>query len=969
MVNPTERASNAEELLETKLFVPRWQPEMISRPRLVELLRSGVEQKLTLISAPAGFGKTTLIAEWLYATRSEDRATGWVSLDQSDNDPGAFWRYVLAALAKVDANVAERARAMLNASESDYDEPMLTRLINDLAASESTIHLVLDDFHVIEARPIHQAVEFLVLNQPPQLHIIIASRSDPPLPLVRLRGRGEVSEIRAADLRFAASEVDAFLNDLMKLRLSSADTAILESRTEGWIAGLQLAALSLRGREDVHEFIREFAGDDRYIVDYLVEEVLRRQPARTQRFLLQTSILDKLCGPLCDAVVDGEDSQFDLETLESANVFVVPLDGRRRWYRYHHLFADVLQAHAVQEHAEEIPAWHLKASVWFEKAGLPGDAIRHALAASDYARAAELVELAWRPMDRTRQAPTWLTWAKKLPPEHIILRPVLSAGYAWALLEEGSLEAGNAWLEVAQEGLNDLDIPVESVPDASKESRVADAVEFQHLPATIAAARAFHALAVNDVVGAAKHARLSLDLLPKEEHWRRSSPGALLALASWTRGDLDQASQSLAGALAGAYLLDNTRFIINGTYVLGEILRGVGRFVDAERGYDQALQSPATQTAEWVPSTADLYTGRSELHLMRNELEAAGADLQRSKDLGEDAGLAHWRHRWFVACAGLQEARGDFQSALEMLDLAAQEYARGPVPDVRPIAAYRIRILIRMGRTIEAEDAARDLRLASTPDASYMTEYEGLTLARLTIALRRSGRSDLDRSELSQLLDRVLAAAIQQRRITSQIEVLALRSLASDAFAEGSPALAPLKRALELAEPPGYTRVFLTEGQPMRDLLRTALATGTSVSLLPRLLAAFDELLDAETQVSRSGAEQYVEPLTERERDVMRLIAAGMHNREIADELFISLSTVKRHIANAYGKLGASNRTEAVARAIELDLLNPHFTAEFSVAPPTGRTFPNRRLTTIAGGYPLAPIRPRQSTSPLYTPS
>lgn len=917
MAVSSDAATNVNELLATKLFPLRWRDGMISRPRLLDQLTRAREGKLTLISAPAGFGKSTLVAEWIATERPDSCDVGWVSLDHSDNDAGSFWNYVLAALGAIDPALGARARSMLNASTSPVVEAILTSAINDISGYAGDITLVLDDFHVIEAQSILQAAEFLIMNLPPNMHIVIASRSDPRLPLARLRGGGEAVELRAADLRFTAEETAAFLNDTMDLDLSEVDVSALDARTEGWITGLQLAALSLRGRDSASDFIRAFAGDDRYIVDYLVEEVLNRQPADVRSFLLRTSILDRLCGELCDALDGASGGQDMLERLERDNILLAPLDDKRRWYRYHHLFADVLRAHVTEEFPEEIVAWHRQASDWYARHDLHADALRHALASGDLDHAANLIELAWRPMDRNRQGSTWLTWVRQLPEEKIEARPVLCVANAWALLEAGELQAGRDWLALADAHLSDLRQPTEAGPTM----HIADENEYQHLAASIAGARAFHAMALNETDEAAVQARRALQLLPDHEHERRSAPAALLALAAWTRGDLDEAARSLRDSLASARMLDNARFVINGSYVLGEVLRGQGSLDAAFEVYEQALHSTASQTDVLAASAADLYTGTAELHILRNDLDAADAALARSRELAEEAGLPHWRHRWLVACAGLRDARGDSDGALDALDEAAACYIRGPVPEVRPIDAFLARILIRSGRLDDANRRISDLPELSDGTPGYLLEYGRLTLARLIVARRHERGSDQFRRELFDLLDRLLEAARSQRRIASQIEILALKALALDAYGSSPAAFAPLNEALDLAEPIGLLRVFLAEGEPMLALLRAGVATGEASGLVARLVPAFVLAPDATAQSVGGAGDGLVEPLTERERDVLRLIAIGMRNREIADELYISLSTVKRHIANAYGKLGVHNRTEAVARANELNLL------------------------------------------------
>ena len=469
-------------LLATKLHVPRRPRSLVARPRLSERLSRGAESALTLVSAPAGFGKTTLLAQWLAAAPADGRSVAWLSLDQRDNDPELFWTYLVGAL-KTAAQGAGASTLSLLQSPQPPAEAGLATLLNDLDALSDDVVLVLDDYHVIEARGVQDGMAFLLEHLPPQIHLVIASRADPALPLARLRGRGELVEIRAADLRFTPNEAAAYLNEVMGLVLTAPDVAALEERTEGWIAALQLAALSLQGREDVATFIAGFAGDDRYIVDFLAEEVLQRQPEHVQQFLLQTSILDRLSGRLCDAVTGQDGGQAKLAALERGNLFLVPLDDRRRWYRYHQLFADVLQARLLDEQPGDLPGLHRRASAWYERSGEPSEAIRHALAAGDFGRAADLVELAIPAMRKTRQEVAVHGWLRALPEELVRVRPVLSVGLAGALLAEGELEGVETRLQDAEEWLDTTPGIRRGSPAPSAEMVVVDDEGFRRLPA------------------------------------------------------------------------------------------------------------------------------------------------------------------------------------------------------------------------------------------------------------------------------------------------------------------------------------------------------------------------------------------------------------------------------------------------------------------------------------------------------
>jgi LuxR family maltose regulon positive regulatory protein len=903
-------------LLETKLYIPDSRPVPVPRPRLMERLEHGAAGRLTLVSAPAGFGKTTLLAAWAGGSAIREPAVAWVSLDQGDNNPALFWSYFITALRTVLPDVGESVLFGLRSAQPPSIELLLTGLINELNAVDSSVALVLDDYHTVGADPVHSAVAFLLDHMPPRIHLVIATRADPPLPLARRRARGELTELRASDLRFTADEAAAFLNHAMGLGLSAAEVAALETRTEGWIAGLQLAALSMQGREDVSGFIRAFAGNDRYIVDYLVEEVLQRQPQHIRSFLLQTSILDRMSGPLCDAITGREDGRRLLEVLERGNLFVVPLDDKREWFRYHHLFADVLRAHATAERPDAIATLHRRASKWYERNGLPAEAVRHSLAARDLERAAGLVEQVARAMLVGREDELLLRWLKALPDGLIRRRPVLSVYYALALVSVDA-EAAEARLRDAERWLDLMERQPPEGPPA--EMVVVDEDGFRSLPGTIAVVRAYRAGARGDVPGVVRHARRAWDLLPEGDHLWRGAAAGLLGLAHWTSGHLEEAYRAFADAWAVLRMTGDATQEVSGAFVLADIRRAQGRLREAARLYEQALEAVASQGRPMPPPAADLYVGLAELRSEQGDLEGASRYLQRSKKLNEHGGVSEHRHRWYVAMARIKEAHGDLEGALDLLGEAERLYVRSPAPDVRPIAALRTRVWVRQGRLEEAFGWAGEQSLAIDDELSYVREFEHITLARLLIARHRDDGHERSLAEAMALLERLRKAAEDGGRTGSLIEILVVQALGHEAKRDTPGALASLDRALSLAEPEGYVRHFLDEGDALRHLLRRAAANGGSMSHARRLLSDFDEAPELCSPSAQSAG--LVEPLTRREVEVLRLIGAGMRNQEIADQLFISLSTVKRHIANAYGKLGASHRIEAVGRAKELNLL------------------------------------------------
>jgi len=904
----------AAPLLETKLHVPRWRRSLVARPRLGERLTRGAESALTLVSAPAGFGKTTLLAEWLAVAAADGRSVAWLSLDQGDNDPALFWTYLVAAL-NTGAPAGGTGALSLLQPPQPPSEAGLVALLNDLDAISDDVVLVLDDYHVIDARDVQDGMGFLLDHLPPQIHLVIASRADPPLPLARLRGRGELAEIRAADLRFTPGEAAAYLNEVMGLALTAADVAALEGRTEGWIAALQLAALSMQGREDTAAFIDGFAGDDRYIVDFLAEEVLQRQPGHIQHFLLQTSILDRLSGPLCDAVTGQDGGKAKLTALERGNLFLVPLDDRRQWYRYHQLFADVLHARLLDEQPGEVPDLHRRASAWYEQNDEPPEAIRHALAAQDFERAADLIELAVPAMRRNRQEAAVLGWLDLLPDEVVRVRPVLSVGFAGALLAGGEYEGVEARLRDAERWLGGATgIRAEShVPAA--EMVVVDDAEYRRLPAEIELYRAAQALVQGDRPGTVRHARQALGLSPAEEHLGRASAAALMGLAFWADGDLEAGHSGYAECMAGLRRAGHIADTFGCAIALADIRRTQGRLGEAMRTYEQALQRATQPGGPVLRGTADMYVGMSEIHRERDDLPAATRQLLRSQDLGEHTGLPQNRYRWRVAMARVREAEGDLGGALDLLDEAERLYVGDFFPNVRPVPALRARVRAAQGELGEALGWARERDLSVADDLSYLREFEHITLARLLLARYAAEGAERPLQEATRLLERLLRAAEEGQRTGSVIEILVLQALAGQARGDIPAALASLRRALTLAEPEGYVRIFADEGPPMASLLRAAAKQGIAPGYVRRLLAAVSK-----TEDSTPVTQGLIEPLSERELEVLRLLGTDLGGPEIARELVVSLNTVRTHTKNIYAKLGVNNRRAAVRRARELDL-------------------------------------------------
>jgi LuxR family maltose regulon positive regulatory protein len=905
-------------LLETKLYIPQPPRGLVLRPRLSERLDRGAASKLVLVSAPAGFGKTTLLTEWLAAGPAGpggERLAAWLSLDRGDNDPASFWAYVIAALRTVASEVGEGALALLDAPQPAPIEVVLTTLLNDLGAVAGEIVLVLDDYHVIEGREVQGGMAFLLDHLPPGLHVVIASRADPVLPLARLRARGELAEIRAAQLRFTAEEAAAYLTG-MGLALTARDVAALEGRTEGWIAALQLAALSMQGRDDVASFIAGFAGDDRYVVDYLAEEVLARQSDRVQAFLLQTSILGRLSGPLCDAVTGQGGGKAMLEALDRGNLFLVPLDDRRRWYRYHHLFADVLRARLWDEQPGQVPGLHRRASEWHGQNGELSEAVGHALAAGDFERAAGLVELASPAMRRTRQEAKLRGWLEVLPSEVVRARPVLSVDFAGVLLMGGELEGVEGRLRDAERWLAPATGHREEPQDPAAEMVVADEEEYLRLPATIESYRAAQALARGDAPGTVRHAQRAIELALDDDHLCRASAAALLGLVYWGSGDLEAGHRAYSACVAGLRRAGHIADTFGCSIALADIRSTQGRLGDALRTLEQALQLAGEQGGPVLRGTADMYVGMSEIARERDDLRAATQLLLRSQELGEHTGLPQNRYRWRVAMARVRQAEGDLHGALDLLNEAERLYVSDFFPNVRPVPAVRARVWIAQGRLGEALGWAREQGLSVDDDLSYLREFEHITLARLLLARYQDERAQRLMHEAAGLLERLLPAAETGGRTGRVIEILVLRALAHQALGDTPAALAALERAMMLAEPEDYVRVFADEGPPMTSLLRAAAKQGTRRDYARRLLAAVGT-----TETGSRTTLALIDPLSERELDVLRLLGTELDGPAIARELMVSLNTMRTHTKNIYAKLAVTNRRAAVRRAAELNLL------------------------------------------------
>jgi LuxR family maltose regulon positive regulatory protein len=914
-------------LLTTKLYMPPPSPRLVPRPHLIQQLEEGLHlgHRLTLVSAPAGFGKTTLLSAWLHQV---DRPVAWLSLDEGDNDLAQFLAYLVAAVQGIDPDIGQTAEAMLRAPQPLPLEPLLTSLVNYIAATPEPFIFVLDDYHVIESPSIHQAVAFLLDHLPPPpgglvpsggMHLVIATRADPPLPIPRLRARGQLTELHVADLRFSPDEALSFLNEVMGLSLTTGQIAALERRTEGWVTGLQLAALSLRGRDDAPAFIDAFTGSHRYVLDYLTEEVLNRQSEQVRAFLLQTSILDRLTGPLCDAVrfggakspsssereassggtaVTGQtDSRRFLEALEAANLFTIPMDEERRWYRYHRLFADLLRQRLLRESAELAPELHRRAGEWCEQNGLIPEAVSHALASGDQEQAADLIEwTAWTTLMRG-EIRTLRGWLDRLPDELMHSRPQLGALYVWALALSGESESIEPFLQ---------------------------SVDVEQVPGEVAAVRAYVAGLHDEMPQATELAHQVFEHLPESKWFSRGIAAVILGMAPLTSGDPAGAIQALTEAVRLSQAAGRTYLALVAMALLGEALQMQGRLFESAETQRQALQLAWEEGDRPVPFVGLAHVGLSGLLYEWDDLDGAMRHAERGIELSKLGGLVEAIPAgcWVLARVHLAQGHPDRTARLiQETEEAALKYGNDYV--MARAAALRMRLWMAHRDRVPPAHWRRHLPCADG-GTDYLRELVHLATVRELMASAQATvpaqRARVRRA--LQLLEQQHQAAMAAGRVENDIEILVLQALAFQVEGDADQALSALEQALSLAEPEGYLRTFVDEGEPMARLLRRALQQGIAPGYVSRLLAAFGESAALASPVAQSLVDQpLVEPLTGRELEVLRLIAAGLANREIAQELVVAVSTVKTHINHIYGKLDAKSRTQAVAKAQALDLL------------------------------------------------
>lgn len=928
------------ELLQTKFNIPSAGANLVPRPQLLKMLDEGLSRKLILVSAPAGFGKTSLLAGWIENSnlniggsevpqKEINRAdiqlstAAWLSLDEGDNDPARFWSYVITALQNVDQRIGKKSREMLSTLQPISSESLLTSLINDISSSGQPVILVLDDYHLINASTIHQAMTFLLQHLPANLHLVISTRTDPPVPLARLRARDQLIEIRAADLRFTRKEMGSFFLRRAGLKLPEADVRALESRTEGWVAGLQLAALAMGRRGDLSHFIRNFAGDNRYIVDYLAQEVLEGLPTEDQDFLLKSSILEAMCSSLCEAVTGQKKGQDTLERLESANLFLVPVDGARTWYRYHHLFAEFLRQQLEANQSEILPELHLRASRWYEARNFDAQAVEHALAARDYERAARLIEDSSRAAFMLGQYTTLLGWLDALPEEMVRQRARLCLAYAWTSLMAGNLSD----VEPHLNALEDLiDAPVGG-PGPAKQSEA----ELQMYRAHMLSIRAELACSLGKVSEAAAYSRQALDVLPREESFLRGMNAINMTLniaeADISRTDVESASAILLEASQASQARDDLQSAFYSLGLLGTLQFAQGKLKATARILEGGLNFVA-ENQQPIPVMGLIYVAMGNLQYEWNDLEASHRYLQTSVKLGKEGDDLRPLAAGYTGLSRLSLANDDTDAAREYIHMAEQAAKGTEIGWVTsPVRAARVRLWLAQGNLDPAWRWAGDSGLEIGDPIGYNRQGEYLALASVYLAKGAYDQALALLDWLKGVMERVGLTGVV-------IEIQVLRSFVFQAMYDRISALEALEEAVILAQPEDYVRTFVDAGQKMRLLIEDlklliededgdlSPETLSTLGYLNRLLSAFPPSAPPAKSKIKIRKATMVEPLTERELEVINLIAAGLTNRDIAAQLVIAPGTVKRHAHNIYTKLNVSNRTEAVAKARELELFS-----------------------------------------------
>jgi LuxR family transcriptional regulator, maltose regulon positive regulatory protein len=910
-------------ILVTKFFIPASRPELISRPHLIEQLKIGLHRKLTLISAPAGFGKTTLITEWLHGIQfdSSDEnhriSTAWLSLDENDNDPVQFLKYFITALNQIEgvnSDFGAEALNMLQSPQPLPPETIMTALINDIAVTNLNMVLVLDDCHLIDNQAIHDGLSFFIDNQPPMFHLVIATREDPPLPLSRLRARGQLTELRAADLSFTSIEVTEFLTQVMGLGLAAEEITVLEARTEGWIAGLQLAALSMQGRDDTQSFIQSFAGSNRLVLDYLMDEVLARQPDEIQKFLLETALLDRLSGPLCDAVRFGgtetpdntegiAKGQHILENLEHSNLFIIPLDEERIWYRYHHLFADLLRQRLKQTQPDQLPEFHQRASLWYAQHGFRVEAIDHALLSADYERAIEMINADDEENYEGVSLLTLQRWLVAIPENLVATHPQMLLLKVWSQFNSGQIDDAEQNLVDVAQLLENVDEPVNP--------------EWATLSGRALAIQAFIASLRGDPAGCAQLARQALDMLPaKEQDWR-SVVTLSLGDAYAVQGQMADAQKIRTEALQLGQSAGNPFILLMANLNLAETLWQQGQIVTVIEICERQMQFATDHDLAETPIIGWLLglwgTALAEL----NQMEQALVLTRKGVELAERGQDMFYINHSYLCRVRVLFSAGDMAGAESILHELRKfgQNSMLPLWATSQVAAWQARIWLEQDKMTLVSQWETEHELTLDDDIPFAHESEYVALARIWLS---QGKSD----DAVALLSRLKAAAEIGGRDLQVVELLLVLALAAPAKGDNSQALSLLEKALILGEPKGLIQTFVNEGPPLASLLYAVLQQEIEPAYVQKILAAFPIESQHPSDEKYRQETGWLEPLTDRELEILQYVAEGLTNPKIGARLYLSPNTVKTHLRNIFGKLDVNNRLQAVAKGRSLGIIS-----------------------------------------------
>jgi ATP/maltotriose-dependent transcriptional regulator MalT len=915
-----------ELLLATKFFIPSIHTELVSRRRLIEKMNAGLPRKLTLISAPAGFGKTTLVSHWVEQLQANTlknqnqnaQKIAWISLDENDNDLNRFLSYFIAALKRagsISTTLEKSLTSTLQPLQTPPVRDILTAIINECASLSGRLITILDDYHVIASSQVNDALTFLIDHLPPQMHLIIITRDDPQLPLARIRAKSQMNEIRASDLRFTPSEIEEFLLLMLGTNFSSAELDLLDTHTEGWITELQLLAISMQGHEKIKDRIVNFGNRNRFVLDYLVEEVLEQQPEEIQEFLIQTSILKQLTGPLCNALTGQENGQQVLKRLEQANLFIIPLDHERCWYRYHHLFADLLHFRFQQTCADTASALHHRASVWLEQNNFLDGTVEHALQAEDFERATQLIFTHFDNLMHQIGSTKLSRWVDEMPEELILANPDLCILSAWFLFTRGNLDAAENRLDIA-----------DKLCLSSKDSQAAGSthdpenIERFRIPGRVAAIRAFIRSYQGDIQGMVKSANQALRQLPIQDlHWR-SAVAIALGDAYGMAGNMYAAYEARVKALETCKAGGNIHLILLSSMKLAVTVRMRGqlqRTIDiCERQLYLANKNGVTQMAVvgW------LFAIWAEVLAEINQIDEALIKGKKGIEItarSDNIALIGWSQMCLVRILFSRGNLDEAEDILRKLDYSSHDHHMPPYIAGK-ISAWQARILLTQNKVNEAIQWAKARNLSIERKITQLNEGEYIVFARILLA---QGRTE----DAIKLLQQLFKNAKAGDRIAIMIEVLILQALAFQASGDFERAMILLEQAISLAEPGGFVRSFVDEGPVMASLLYEAIKRQLNPQYTQRLLSAFstsETAQKAASELKMPASGELLEPLSEREIEVLHLVAKGLQRQEIAENLVLSLNTVKSHLRNIFRKLGVNNQMQAVAKARNMGFLD-----------------------------------------------